>query len=474
MKKMMAMTVAAVVVMGLTAGCAKPPPVLQANPAQARVDADVTLKTALDSPDWSTRARAVEALAQVEGPAAGRLFVQALGDREPAVRFAAAVAIGDTAYEPAKSRLLEMASTDSAKGENDRRVYAGVLYALWRLGDSQSAYNLATMLRDAEWQVRDNVALVLGRMHIKGVAELLKAQLALEIKLQPEVEMRLVESLAQLGDPRSRELLLAYVQTQKYEGQDLQAMYTLGKVGGPHAKWQLRELTKEDRPAYLRLAAMAALADLDVRDDDDYHYAVRAMTDTEHVIVENRKLKTIAPDEVNSVRYLAVLALGRMNRPLAVDVLLPALQSESGPVRVAAAMSILQLLPVAQTMPEAADDTDDTVADVTTDVMSDAVADMPTDTAAAETAAETHIADDAATDDVDDATADDAADATTADVDDADDTATELDADKFVDDTADEADNATDDEVADEAAADEETPPAKTSRPKLETSGARD
>jgi len=402
MKAMMTMIVAAVAMM-VAAGCSTPPPVLQADPVRARLDAEVVLKTALDSPEWSTRARAIEALAYVDGAAAGRMFTQALGDREPAVRFAAAVAIGDTAYSPAKDRLAEMASADPARGEGDRRVYAGVLYALWRLtGETSYAFELATLLKDSEWPVRDNAAFVLGRMDVKGVTELLTMQLRVEQQRQAEVEMRLVESLAQLGDTRSRELLLAFTQTRKYEGQDLQAINALGKVGGPHAQRQLRVLTEDDRPAYLRLAAVAALADLGVYDEGAYHYATLAMTDTNRVVAEKRKDKTVTPDEANAVRYLAVLALGRMNQPLAVDAILPALKSESGPLRVAAAMSVLQLLP-----PESpAADEAANPSNAATDDTADDTADCPM-RSSAHNAMEPADADDDADDDTDDDDADD-------------------------------------------------------------------
>jgi len=368
------MSMLAVVAAMVLAGCQQPPATLQADPVKARVDAQVTLRTALDSPHWTTRARAIEALSQVEGAAAGRMYAQALADPEPGVRFAAAVAIGDAAYEPAKARLTEMAGRDPVKGENDRRVYAGVLYALWRMGEPSAAYDLATLLGDPEWAVRDSAALVLGKVKLannKPLLNLLQMQLAFEP--QSEVKMRLLESLAQLGDPRSRDMLLTYTQTSEFAGQDLQAINALGKVGGPAALRKLGELTENDWPAYTRLAAVAALADQGAFDDGAYRYATLAITNTSTVVAENRTNKNVVPEEADAARYLAVLALGRMNRVEAVDTMLPSLRSESGPLRVAAAMSILRLLPpvtavmeTAQAMEEA--DVDDAAAAQPSDV----------------------------------------------------------------------------------------------------------
>jgi len=345
------LTVMVLVAAAWLGGCAKPVPTLQADPVKARIDAEVALNTALYAEAATTRARAIEALSQLEGASAGRMYVQALADPEPVVRFAAAIAIGDATYEPARARLVEMAGRDVRKGENDRRVYAGVLYALWRLGDASVAPDLVRLLKDPEWAVQDSVVLALGKMTVntREIMNLMRIQVVYE--RQPEVKMRLVESMAMLGDLRSRDLLGAYTQTREYPGQDLQAIHALGKVGQlyPESAGRvarvLSVLTVPGCEAHLRLAAVAALADMGVVDDGAYDYTMAAMTDTARVISEGRKDANVTPEEIDAVRYMAALALGRMNRPVAVDAVLPMLQSESGLLRVAGALSILRLLP---------------------------------------------------------------------------------------------------------------------------------
>ena len=89
-------------------GC-MPPELPAIDRQKAHIDASAALRQAADGPDPVTRANAIEATSQTVGIKAGPLFKQALEDQYPTVRFAAAMAIGDVRYQPAKAMLLGFA-----------------------------------------------------------------------------------------------------------------------------------------------------------------------------------------------------------------------------------------------------------------------------------------------------------------------------------------------------------------------------
>ena len=67
------------------------------------------------------------------------------------MRYAAAVVIGDLKYQPAKTLLLKM--TDH-QFEQDKGVFAAVVYALYELGNIDHTEELGRLLFDTERDIR--------------------------------------------------------------------------------------------------------------------------------------------------------------------------------------------------------------------------------------------------------------------------------------------------------------------------------
>lgn len=340
------MAAAAVLSAGGLVGCRQPEQ-LQTDPQRACIDARTRLMRAAESDSAATRANALEAMANVMDADAGPELTEALDDASPAVRFAAAMGIGDVRYAPARDKLARMAEDKQA--EPDRRVYVAVLYALYELGERGYVSPLGDLLFDREAEVRADAAMVMGRMGEPSAIAPLKALLADE--QDPAVQLQVVEALAKLGDDRSAALLEAYTKTP-FVDEQLVAIPAMADIGGSRARSLLRELLAERHPPRVRVAAAGGLGRLGWTHEDVYDYCVEALRSPRVVLGkaygEQREVTDV---EVRSLQRLAAIALGWMERMPAVDALHVELDNADGGVAVAAAMSIHRLLPCESTEP---------------------------------------------------------------------------------------------------------------------------
>lgn len=332
---------AAVGSLGLV-GCTWPTEAVSVDPVRAWLDAKTMLLQAAEDRDATTQVNAIEALAGTMGQEGGAVFVQALSHENPAVRFAAALAIGDVRYRPALATLQKLA--EEKTGEPDRRTYCAVIYALCRLGDDSRAGDLGRLLFDREREVRMNAALAMGKLGEPSAIGPLNALLSTE---QDEgVKIQLVESLALLGDSRSAEIIEAYTKGYFLDLR-LVAIPALARAGSPRAAQVLTDLLEERHPTRVRVAAAGELARLGQPSQAGCELCIAAIRDPQRVLADAAKRSPRAADsDAASLRRLAAIALGWMapyHREAAGE-LYPLLRSRDGGVRVASAMSLLRLL----------------------------------------------------------------------------------------------------------------------------------
>jgi HEAT repeat protein len=314
-----------------------------------------TLLQAAESENWATRSMAIEALSRTLGEDAGDRYVEALRDPVPHVRHAAAMAIGDVEYAPAKPMLLQMAQVgdDVPHAEPDKRVFTGVVYALHRLGNYQYTSELGLLLFDDEPEVRSNAAMVMGRLGEPSARVPLRTRLQDEV--DPSVQVDLVEAMAMLGDQQRQVMLEAYTKTQYLEDR-LDAISALARIGTPRAPEALRSMTAKRQPPIVRVAAFEALARLGIVNEVGYELASRAVQQPRKMIAESQDADMEIPQiQADALQRMGALALGAMGDRTAVRMLKPLLNDTDGGVRVAAAMSIAKLLEsYASTRPPAA------------------------------------------------------------------------------------------------------------------------
>ncbi|MCD6364988.1 MAG: hypothetical protein J7M14_03850, partial [Planctomycetes bacterium] len=203
-------TVAAMALVLTAGGCGSGIRVPKVDRGLALAEAHDVLHRCAGDSDCFVRSAAIEAMADVMGVEQGEVYLKALDDKEANVRFAAALAVGDTRYAPAKARLLQMAKQQTPGAERDQRVFCGVIYALQRLGCNDYVGELGKLLFHKENEVRANAAMVIGKIGWPSGIEPLKALLGEETREQVTLRLQLLESLSMLGDERSTLMLESY------------------------------------------------------------------------------------------------------------------------------------------------------------------------------------------------------------------------------------------------------------------------
>ena len=334
------------VVVAALVGCDGKTVQLQIAPTQAYIDARSKLLQAAGDRNGGTRMHAVEAIAETLGADEGGVYLQALRDENPAVRFAAAMAIGDVEYEPARGTLLRMAKfkTTEQGGEPDRRVFCAVIYALYRLGNDAYAGALGDLLFDKEKQVRGDAVMVMGRMgEPSGIGPL---QTLYGDEQDEGLKLQIVGALAMLGEARYARLLEAYTKTQ-FEDDRLVAISAIQRAGTPRATAVLEDMLVGQQPARVRVAAAGGMARLGEVSAYGEALCLRAVRSPRSLLTREELAEKPAEKvtvRIKSLQALAAISLGWMKRESAVKVLHPLLEDPDGPVRVTAAMSILRIL----------------------------------------------------------------------------------------------------------------------------------
>ena len=349
-KKGIILLAAAWLIAASAAGCnGRRYDVMTGDPHAARTQALDALGRAAGDSDEYTRAKAVEAMVGVLGARAGQAYISALDDAKPNVRFAAAVAIGDLKYVPALNRLLDMARYKQPRAERQLTVYCGVLYALHQLGRTGDTAQLAGFLSHEGAVVRANAAMVMGRMGIPSAVRPLR--MMYDDEQDTAAKLQAMESLARLGDPRALVELESRVRNSSLLDEKLVALRAMGQLGSDRTVLVLQSILRsQHEPPQARVLAAGSLARRGTVTDFGYDLCLTSAGDPGGVMAvavgDDGDPSTVDPVMRTTLQRLAVISLGWMKRTGAADVLVDLLDSEDGGVRVAAAMSILRLLPI--------------------------------------------------------------------------------------------------------------------------------
>ena len=239
------------------------------------------------------------------------------------VRFAAALAVGDLEYSPAKRSVNKLLK------DNDANVIIAAAFAMGKLGSFEYLEVLRKAAANEDQKVRANAVLLLGKGGDKSSLQLLWHTLQ-DKDSDDRVVYQSAEAIAMLGDeqifPKLWTMLIS-----AYADVRLMGVRAMGKLGTPEAKNALIRMLDDDI-LEVRLVAAEQLG------------IFRSRIGESKVLDVFEKKLTRALDKQASERInvLTALAIGQIRTPGLRKFLPQLLENESKFVRIAAAKAVFQ------------------------------------------------------------------------------------------------------------------------------------
>ena len=293
------------------------------SPAALEPKALNILEQALSSEDGPTRSIAAEMVASSNQRQLMHKVMALLEDEYIAIRFAAAIAIGDTKYKPAEEALKKM-----FKDSNPNAQIAAA-YALTKLGNYKFRTVVINAINSSDQTVRANAALLIGKLGDKADLKLLYAAIN-DVKSSDKVRMQAVESIAMLGDEKIYKKLWALF-VSKYVDDRVIGVRAMGMLNTPDALNSIFTKLKDEDP-WVRLTAAEQLA---IKGDD---------IGKELLLAHLRTMpSSLTDNKIINADITAVSAIGRF-KDTEITAFLPSLlDSQSSIIRLNAAWSVLLL-----------------------------------------------------------------------------------------------------------------------------------
>lgn len=240
------------------------------------------------------------------------------------IRFASAVAIGDTKYSAAKNDVAQLLK------DNDENVRLAADYAIVMLGGSKSyTQQIRAALTHNDQQVRANAAFLLGKIGDKNVLPLLY-QLIQDEASDDKVRLNAFEAIARLGDEKIYQKLWAML-ISAYADDRVFGIRAMGALGTSRAKDSLLTMLKDEVPD-VRLVAAEQLGSLG--DTAGEKIVANALThDVSAATDQEAKAQ---------IQTLAAMAIGQIRTPTLKKFLPELLKSDSPFARIAAAKAVFQ------------------------------------------------------------------------------------------------------------------------------------
>jgi HEAT repeat protein len=293
------------------------------NIASPQAEAYRIIQNALDDTNPVAKVNAIEVIATT-GQIKLMPKVQRLLQNEfTPVRFAAALAVGDMQYSPAKNSVSPLLK------DKDVNVVVAASYAMGRLGYPEYFEVVRKAIKSQDQTVRANAAFLLGKTGDKSSLKLLKW--AQEDKnTNDKVRFQVLEARAKLGDDEVLQKLWAIVYSA-FADDRIMGIRAMGLLGTSKARDIL--VTKlDDNVLEVRLAAAGQLGKLRDR-----------IGETEVLDVFEKKLTAGLDREAGErANVLTALAIGEICTPALEKFLPQLLKNESKFVRIAAAKAVLQ------------------------------------------------------------------------------------------------------------------------------------
>ena len=270
------------------------------------------------------RVNAIEIAAGTNNPRFMAEVQRLTKDELVPIRFAAAVAIGDTKYSAGKNDAAQLLK------DNDESVRLAGNYALVMLGGSKSyAQQIRAALTGSNQQARANAAFLLGKIGDKNALPLLYHAIQDEAS-DDRVRLNAIEAIARLGDEKIYQKLWAML-ISAYADDRVFGIRAMGALRTSQARDSLLTMLKDDLPE-VRLVAAEQLGNLG--DIAGEKVVIDALT---------KDISAAQDTETKArIQTLAALAIGQIRTPAVKKFLPELLKSESQFARLAAAKAVFQ------------------------------------------------------------------------------------------------------------------------------------
>lgn len=218
-------------------------------------DLGLRLLARLDDPDTEVRTALLRALRELRLPQSAAPAQQQLSHASAAVRREAVGVLGWLRHAPALPGLAALAQRDP-EPEVRRAAVGALAFAV----DDSVLPTLVDALLDNDWQVREEAAATLGKLH------LIAARIALEAALDDtywQVALQAARALGRLGQSQSAHAV-ATLLTYPISNVRKEAALALGEIGTPADLIVLEASLQDDDPE-VRKAARIAIAQIGQR-----------------------------------------------------------------------------------------------------------------------------------------------------------------------------------------------------------------
>jgi len=291
--------------------------------ASPRAEAYNIIQDALSDANPVARVNAIEVIATTGQVKFMPQVQRLLQDEYTPVRFAAALAVGDLQYTPAKNQVTRLLR------DKDVNVIIAASYAVGKLGSTEYFEVVRKALNSNDQTVKSNAAFLLGKMGDKSALDLLRS--AQEDKnTSDKARFQILEARARLGDEEVLQKLWAIVYSAFADDRVL-GIRAMGLLGTPMARDIL--ITKlDDNVLEVRLAAAEQLGKLNDR-----------IGEAEVLDVFEQNLTAgLDREAIERANTLTALAIGEICTPALEKNLPRFLKNESKFVRIAAAKAVFQ------------------------------------------------------------------------------------------------------------------------------------
>lgn len=285
-------------------------------------------RSGLKDEDGLIRSHAIEVVSATRTEELMPMVAVLLSDQSVAVRFAAAVAIGDSSYSPAAGAVKRLLD------ESNENTKMAAAYALVKLGKAEYGNIIRSLLKSENQTVRANAALLLGKLGDKNDTALLY-QIMQDPYSLDKVKIQAIESIARLGDKNIYRGKIWALLISKQADDRVMGVRAMGALGTFEAKNAIATMLGND--------ALAGDDVLEVRLCAAEELGRLGDTTGTREILDYFTEKSPNIDDPSIANIIATMAIGRIGNPTLTKFLPRLMQSKSKKVQLSAAQSVLLL-----------------------------------------------------------------------------------------------------------------------------------